>query len=355
LGGHATAGVSGVEEFRNQIQAGQLRALAVSGDTRITGLDVPTFKEAGIAEAMTNWRGDWPAEALVAGSLLVQLARLTGPLPDRRRDRLYEAADQADPRHRQPRLHPAVVRDAFRVSTEERSGPFLRWQAPIARSVLVIDGEMPAATLQERLQRIAEGSGRLLPQDLRILASDLHPDGLHDLSDPDGQRLYDEVLGDAKLIIVDNLSTLCRSGRENEAESWLTVQGWALARRREGRAVLFVHHAGKGGGQRGSSRKEDVLNTVIALKRPDDYSPAEGARFEVHFEKTRGFCGPDAEPFEALLTGAGWSMRDLKEAPGDRVIALHRDGLSQREIATEIGTSASAVNNILKRAGGEPL
>jgi putative DNA primase/helicase len=213
---------------------------------------------------------------------------------------------------------------------------------------------MPAATLQERLQRIAEASGRLLPQDLRILASDLHADGLPDLSDPDGQRLYNEVLGDAKLIIVDNLSTLCRSGRENEAESWLTVQGWALARRREGRAVLFVHHAGKGGGQRGSSRKEDVLNTVIALKRPEDYSPAEGARFEVHFEKTRGFCGPDAEPFEALLTGAGWSMRDLKDVLGDRVIALHRDGLTQREIAAEIGTSASTVNRILKRAGGEP-
>jgi putative DNA primase/helicase len=245
----------------------------------------------------------------------------------------------------------AALEIAFAVAT---GGPFLRWQAPKARSVLVIDGEMPAATLQERLQRIAEASGRLLPQDLRILASDLHPDGLPDLSDPDGQRVYDEVLGDAKLIVVDNLSTLCRSGRENEAESWLTVQGWALARRREGRAVLFVHHAGKGGGQRGSSRKEDVLNTVIALKRPDDYSPAEGARFEVHFEKTRGFCGPDAEPFEALLTGAGWSMRDLKDVLGDRVVALHRDGLSQREIAAEIGTSASTVNRIIKRAGGEP-
>jgi putative tricarboxylic transport membrane protein len=57
LGGHATVGVSGVEEFRNQIQAGQLRALAVSGDARVAGLDVPTLKEAGLDVAMTNWRG----------------------------------------------------------------------------------------------------------------------------------------------------------------------------------------------------------------------------------------------------------------------------------------------------------
>jgi transposase len=31
------------------------------------------------------------------------------------------------------------------------------------------------------------------------------------------------------------------------------------------------------------------------------------------------------------------------------VLALHADGLSQREIATEIGKSAATVNRILKR------
>jgi hypothetical protein len=41
------------------------------------------------------------------------------------------------------------------------------------------------------------------------------------------------------------------------------------------------------GRQRGTSRREDALDTVIALRRPDDYSPEQGARFEVHFEKLR--------------------------------------------------------------------
>jgi len=78
--------------------------------------------------------------------------------------------------------------------------------------------------------------------------------------------------------------------------------------------VLFIHHSGKGGAQRGTSRKEDVLDTVIALRRPEDYSPAEGARFEVHFEKARGFAGEEAEPFEAALTGAGWAVCKLEDA-----------------------------------------
>jgi len=43
------------------------------------------------------------------------------------------------------------------------------------------------------------------------------------------------------------------------------------------------------------------LDTVIALKRPGDYSPAEGARFEVHFEKHRNDKGDSAKTFEARL------------------------------------------------------
>ncbi|MGC1575707.1 MAG: AAA family ATPase [Beijerinckiaceae bacterium] len=231
-------------------------------------------------------------------------------------------------------------------------GRFLKWHAPRPRRVLVIDGEMPAAVLQERLLAISEGSTLKPPSDdyLRILASDLEPNGLPDLSSPEGQLRYGQILDLADLIIIDNLSTLCRSGRENEAESWLPVQSWALAQRRANRSVLFIHHCGKGGAQRGTSRKEDVLDSVVSLRRPEDYSPAEGARFEVHFEKSRGFTGTDAEPFEAALTINGWAMRNLNEALEDRVTALREDGLTQREIATEIGKSLGTVNAILKKA-----
>lgn len=57
LGGHTTLGVSGYEEFRTQIEAGDLVALAVSGDERIPGVEVPTFKESGVDLSVMNWRG----------------------------------------------------------------------------------------------------------------------------------------------------------------------------------------------------------------------------------------------------------------------------------------------------------
>jgi putative DNA primase/helicase len=67
------------------------------------------------------------------------------------------------------------------------------------------------------------------------------------------------------------------------------------------RGVAVVHHAGVNGRQRGTSRREDTLDTVIALRRPSDYLATQGARFEVHFEKGRGLFWPEAKPFEANL------------------------------------------------------
>jgi putative tricarboxylic transport membrane protein len=57
LGGHVTAGVSGVQELLPQIVAGKLRALAISSDERLPGIDLPTLKEQGIDVAFVNWRG----------------------------------------------------------------------------------------------------------------------------------------------------------------------------------------------------------------------------------------------------------------------------------------------------------
>jgi putative tricarboxylic transport membrane protein len=56
LGGQVTVGLSGVSEFASQIEAGELRLLAVSTDTRVPGFDAPTLKEAGVDVAVQNWR-----------------------------------------------------------------------------------------------------------------------------------------------------------------------------------------------------------------------------------------------------------------------------------------------------------
>jgi putative tricarboxylic transport membrane protein len=57
LGKKIAAGTSSPGELTDQIEAGQLRVLAVSSDERVEGIDAPTLKEAGIDLTFANWRG----------------------------------------------------------------------------------------------------------------------------------------------------------------------------------------------------------------------------------------------------------------------------------------------------------
>ncbi|WP_228981970.1 tripartite tricarboxylate transporter substrate binding protein [Streptomyces sp. DH12] len=57
LGDKVAFGVSGVGEYLDQIRAGELRVLAVTGAKRVPGLDAPTLRESGLDTEFTNWRG----------------------------------------------------------------------------------------------------------------------------------------------------------------------------------------------------------------------------------------------------------------------------------------------------------
>jgi len=230
---------------------------------------------------------------------------------------------------------------------------FLGWKAEKPRGVLFIDGEMPAVALQERFRGSLDQSDIKAP--LMIITPDLQTHGMPDLSSHEGQREIEPFIkDDIDLIILDNISTLVRTGRENDAEGWLPVQQWALQMRAGGKSVLFIHHAGKGGQQRGSSKKEDVLDTVISLKRPSGYSPIDGACFEIHFDKHRGLAGESVRPFEAKLESTEgaylWTTRSLDESTCSKVLELSREGLSQKEIADELGIHKSTVSRHLKKA-----
>lgn len=229
-------------------------------------------------------------------------------------------------------------------------GKFLKWHASKPHKVVYLDGEMPAYSLQERLKVLAP-SGLPNPDNLKFLTPDFQKAGMPDLATPAGQAEIDALIeADTTLIIVDNISALCRSGKENEAEGWIPVQTWALRHRAAGRSVLFVHHAGKGGNQRGSSKREDLLDTVLMLKHPGGYTSDKGALFEVHFEKSRHLAGDETMPFVAQLQGGDWQVVDIENSIFDKVVELANLGMKQADIAHELSAAKSTVHRNYKKA-----
>src|SRR5262245_5917756 len=230
---------------------------------------------------------DW----LAAGGSAEKLRAMVGALPD-------GAARVDSPSSQPERLKPLTLSELFDLEIKEREmllspilpekglvmvyayrgvgkthvalgigyavasgGSFLKWTAPRARRVLLVDGEMPATSLRDRLLSIvATAKKEAEPDAMRVIAGDLIDEGgVGNLADPAVQGELDKYLDGIELLILDNLSSLTAVIRDNDQESWTTIQQWLLRLRRRGISVLLVHHAGKTGEQRGTSRREDVL------------------------------------------------------------------------------------------------
>ena len=66
LGGNVTLGGSGYSEFAEYITSGKMKPIAVTSDTRLKGVAIPTLKEQGINVVLGNWRGVYGGPGITA-------------------------------------------------------------------------------------------------------------------------------------------------------------------------------------------------------------------------------------------------------------------------------------------------
>lgn len=255
---------------------------------------------------------------------------------------------------------------AYAIATGSK---FLRWKAYKPSNVLYIDGEMQANLLQERFSKIAKNFDTEVNvmENLHIFSADLQPFTSIDI----GYGLMQKNINDfifkenIKFVIFDNLSSLTKID-ELDGNAWILIQDWLLDLRKRGIAVLLVHHSGKRGGQRGISKREDILDTVINLEVatankkkltkaeeaeknysdiPDEYA-IYGGRCRLKFEKNRNLSSKDISNFNIDLVDTpdgGIAWVDTYSI----VKTLHEQGANYREIANTTGISKSTIGNIL--------
>jgi putative DNA primase/helicase len=226
---------------------------------------------------------------------------------------------------------------------------WLRFEVRKPTGVLYIDGEMPREDLQSRFRSIAEGSQQQIVRPLRLLSEDLDDQPLPSLATAEGQRVVEaelEAFPEVGLVVIDAVTTLCLDARagESDSKSWDSMQSWLLSLRRRGVASLVLHHSGKTGDQRGTSKREDVMTQVIRLDQPQDYRAEEGARFELRFVKARGVLGTAARPMEVQLESDArgrleWSYRDLEGSKKQRAWGMFGEGLKAMDVAEELDVS----------------
>jgi RecA-family ATPase len=137
-------------------------------------------------------------------------------------------------------------------------GKLGEWQAHEPIKVLYVDGEMPPDLIRDR----SEGLKGNTAANLEFLNHEIlfeRTGKVLNITKPEVQQAITQrcVNTGSKVLILDNLSTLASGMRENEADSWELVNNWLLDLRRRKIAVVIIHHAGRSGEMRGTSKRED--------------------------------------------------------------------------------------------------
>jgi hypothetical protein len=229
------------------------------------------------------------------------------------------------------------------------AGSLLGWTAAKPHKVLYLDGEMRRDAVAERLRLFGPP-----PPSLRMWLAAEQRGSVLDLSTEQGILRLMASWGAVDLVVIDSLSSLAGMTRD-DPDRWNEMQRFLAFQRRVGRAVLLVHHANRDGAMRGTSRRADTMDVVMALRRPRDWQPADGARFELRLEKARHLTGEAMVSIEAqLCTGADgrarWEWHRGESRALHQAAPLLQQGMSAEAVGKAIGVSPRTAYRLQRQA-----
>jgi hypothetical protein len=198
---------------------------------------------------------------------------------------------------------------------------FLKWKATRKIKVLYIEGETPDAQMQERARLLI---GKTEPGYFRILTLDSQPNGIPPLATAEGRAAVEVVLEDAEVLELDSVSTL-GGFATNDEEAWLEFLPWLARLRSRGLCIIFLHHAGKQGLQRGHSRSEDMLDVSIKLTAIDDQE-VDYLNLKLEYDKIRadrrGIRALNVSCKTEILNGESVATGDAHQAQDEELAVL---------------------------------
>jgi putative DNA primase/helicase len=160
--------------------------------------------------------------------------------------------------------------------------------------VAYIDGEMHIGDIQERLRLLLDAAPgvdrKLASENLRFLSRQHQNPGTDFplITDGGGADYLAWIRQEKQdLLILNNFSTLGEVTDENAAASFNAILQFLLGLKMQGVATMLVHHAGKSGDFRGSSKLAATFETIIKLEKLREGVEPGTAQFRVRYDKVR--------------------------------------------------------------------
>jgi len=234
-----------------------------------------------------------------------------------------------------------------------RGKPFGPWETETPVPTMYLDGEMTIQDMQYRAKQLQMGQDCKAPI---YLYSDSYATSqgfpranlLNELWRKQMKSfLHNQGI---KLWVIDNIASLAPGINENAKDEWDPINEYLLSLRFSGIATILLHHVGKAGLQRGTSAREDNIDTSIILKQPDDYETEDGCRFVMTFKKNRVICGDHflLADQEFQYHDGQWSFENAKTKTKNQILEMLNNGAKNKDIATTLGVSPAYVSKVKK-------
>jgi len=213
---------------------------------------------------------------------------------------------------------------------------------------------MDLTAIRDRLRMIADSLGVSLSNRLKIFTPDTFVGLMPALNTPEGQAIIDKVIGrDWEILFIDNYSAWS-DGRETP-ESWAPLLRWMLTHKRHGRTVVVIHHSGKNGEQRGTSKHEDALDFCIALKPAKNDIRDGSLTFGLEWKKARHLASDEIAPFTVTMSKDENAQMSWVRSEGvaldsrlKQAIEMNEAGMTMQQIASALDCSKSTISRMLK-------
>jgi archaellum biogenesis ATPase FlaH len=222
-------------------------------------------------------------------------------------------------------------------------GELMRFTSKGGYRVALIDAELPGEDLQARLSSSKNTGDRF-----KLFSPEFTQGKFPRLLDPVYQEKLIEQLDAFRpdLVVFDSL-TACFRADTNDPTQNNTINDFLLRLRFAGYCVIFMHHAGKNGSQRGRTDIEDHADLVIKLSRLPDAEIGE-FRVKLEFEKkrskgvVRGFCFEHREVGVAGTAG----FHEISDSNEQDVALMLMAGKSRRTIQGQLSVSPNTISRI---------
>lgn len=229
------------------------------------------------------------------------------------------------------------------------------WKAGKPQRVTYIDGEMPLESMQQRDAALRDGSAPIHflnhERFFEVTGKSLN------LANRETQEAVTKLILETKtrVLLLDNLSCLFSSVKENDADEWEKILPWLLSLRRHRIAVVILHHSGRSGTHmRGTSRREDAAFWVIQLCEPSAGSDGNGLKFISLFSKNRDGTAEETQTFEwtfETCANGNIAVSHRRISALDQLRQWLRDGMTTcADIAEAMGLSKPTVSKLAAKA-----